>query len=472
MRRRLIVVSNRAPIRYVRDAEGSLAAARGAGGLVTALRPLAREHDVTWIASAGNAVERELAVAGARNHSLEDGSRFRLLLVAHDEDAYRLFYEVVANPTLWFVQHRLGSLLRRPLGDLGVPWADGYARVNEGFADAVLAELSRTPDAAVLFQDYHLYLAPALVRAAGAGAPLGHFVHVPWVDAADWAVLPPALARAVHEGLLACDSVGFQTERWREAFVRACEELLGRGGEALARSHANPIAVDTGEMERLAAAADVRAREAQLWADRPEALVLRVDRTDPSKNAVTGFTAFGRLLERRPDLRGRVVMLALLDPSRQSIPEYRAYRSALEREAARVNERFGEGAWTPVDLRVQDDFATSVAAFRQYDVLLVNPVLDGLNLVAKEASLANVRDGALVLSREAGAWEELAPWAIGVDPLDVDGTAAALERALELPAHERRARIEGMRAHIRAHDVVAWVAAELAALDSRSTMRP
>ena len=272
----------------------------------------------------------------------------------------------------------------------------------------------------------------------------------------------------MHEGLLACDSVGFHTEQWRSAFVAACDALLGRGEDAERVSHANPIAVDTNEFDELAASEAVRARRRELASERPELLVLRVDRTDPSKNAVRGFEAFGRLLESDPGLHGRVVLLALLDPSRQEIPEYVDYRTATEVAAASVNQRFGRPGWQPVRLEVRDDFPASVAAYTEYDVLLINPVMDGLNLVAKEAPLVNDRDGVLVLSRQAGAFAELGEWALGVDPLDVDEQADALARAIALPAEERRAWLAAIQARVRAHDLAAWADRELAELDART----
>jgi trehalose 6-phosphate synthase len=466
----LVIVSNRGPVGFRAGTGGSLQTVRGAGGLVTALRPLIDRHPVTWVASALGDVERAIAAEGARDERSASGSPFRLRFVAHDPDAYRLFYGVVANPVLWFVQHGLWDLKHEPGADLDHPWRDGYVAVNEAFAEAALEELDRTPDAELFVHDYHLYLVPALVRAKRPGARIAHFVHIPWVGPADWNVLPGEIARAIHEGLLACDSVGFHTERWRSAFVSSCEELLGRGSEAERRSHANPIAVDADEFDDLAAGDGVRARLEALRAERPEILVLRVDRVDPSKNAVRGFEAFGVLLERTPELHGRAVLLALLDPSREEIPEYVDYRAAVERAAAAVNERFARPGWTPVVLDVRDDFLASVAAYVDYDVLLVNPVMDGLNLVAKEAPLVNGRDGVLVLSREAGAYAELAAWCIGVDPLDVSEQADALERAVGLPAAQRRSWREAISTHVRTHDLVAWSERELAELEARAPL--
>jgi trehalose 6-phosphate synthase len=463
----LVVVSNRGPVGFRRRPDGSLDTVRGAGGLVAALGPLVDRHDVAWVASTMSDADREVALAGAREERSDAGSSFRLRLVAHDPAAYELFYTVLANPVLWFVQHGLWDLKRDPEADLSAAW-DAYVAVNQALADAAVEELDRRPGAPLFVQDYHLYRAPALVRAVRPRTRIAHFVHIPWVGPEEWGVLPRSIAVAIHEGLLACDSVGFHTERWRSAFVECCEVLLGRGAEAEQRSHANPIAVDADGFVALTGTDGVRERRLALLEERPEILVLRVDRTDPSKNAVRGFESFGLLLEREPVLHGRIGLLALLDPSRQQIPEYADYRRATEEAAAAVNARFGRPGWEPIRLDVRDDFLASIAAYCEYDVLLVNPVMDGLNLVAKEAPLVNERGGAVVLSRQAGAFEEIGEWTVGVDPLDVPGQAEALALALALPDSERRHRLERIRASVRAHDLDAWAERELDELDERA----
>jgi trehalose 6-phosphate synthase len=440
-------------------------ARRGAGGLVTALAPLVSHHDVTWIASALSDEDRAVAADGPVEESARDGSRYRLQLVAHRPSAYDLYYNVVANPALWFVQHGLWALKDNPDHDLDCAWEEGYVAVNRAFADAVLEELEREPDATVFFHDYHLYLAPGFVRAKRPDVTLAHFIHIPWVDAAAWSVLPVPIVSAIHAGLLANDVVGFHTERWRSAFLSACSSLGLDTEGTLVTAH--PISIDPDEFSGLAESAEVLARERDLVASRPETLILRVDRTDPSKNVVRGLEAFGLLLERRPDLRGRVGMLALLDPSRQAIPEYVDELHRIEAAAAALEDRF-PGA---LQLQVADDFPQSVAAYKQFDVLLVNAVMDGLNLVAKEAPLVNTRDGVVVLSVNAGAHEELGSWTVPIDPLDVEGQAAALEEAIALPQADRRSRLDAIRAHVRSHDLAAWLEAQLADIDRASTMR-
>jgi trehalose 6-phosphate synthase len=459
MRRKLIVVSNRGPVSFERD--GS--ARRSSGGLATALRALLQHHDVTWIASAIS--------DGDRVHAGETlpQDTYRLHLVAHDPQAYDWYYNVVANPMLWFIQHSLWELAYTPNVDAAFhnAWQNGYVAVNENFAAAALAELEREPDAAVFFHDYHLYVAPAVVRRERPDAALMHFVHVPWPQPDYWRVLPRPVRSAIHEGLIANDVVGFHTERWRRNFIFSSRELLG--DDVTAKTVTAPVAVDPAEFEEAAQSDAVLAAEHAIVERRPEQLVVRVDRTDPSKNIVRGFRAFELYLDAHQEAHRRVGMLALLDPSRQDIPEYAEYLAAIEREARRVNDRFQQEGWTPIDLQIGDDFPRSVAAYKQFDVLLVNAIFDGMNLVAKEAPLVNGRDGAVVLSENAGAHAELGDWALTVNPFDVDGQADAIHEALTLDAGERRRRLDAIRAHVREHDVDEWLDVLLTALDRVST---
>jgi len=478
-RRKLIVVSNRGPVTYSR-VNGARVARRGGGGLVTALRGMVAHHDVTWIASAISEEDRLVAAESggeAVDETLANGSGFRLRLVAHDETAYDWFYNVVSNPMLWFLQHYLWELAYTPSLDIALQnaWDEGYARVNEGFADAVVEELELEPDAAVFFHDYHLYLAPGFVRERVPGALLAHFVHIPWPQTDYWHVMPDQIRRAIHEGLLANDAIGFHTHRWKMNFLRAASDLAGAdcnfaesvaehdGRRTLATVH--PISIDPAEFEELAQSEPVLAAERDLLARRPERLILRVDRTDPSKNIVRGFRAYELYLEAHPEAQGVVGMLALLDRSREDIPEYSEYLAAIQREARRVNDRFQREGWTPLEVSIDDDFPGALAAYKQFDVLLVNAIFDGLNLVSKEAPLLNERDGVLILSENAGAHEELGEWALSVNPFDVAGQAEALHEALSMPVAERRERIEAIRAQVREHDVASWVEGQLADLD-------
>jgi trehalose 6-phosphate synthase len=366
---------------------------------------------------------------------------------------------------LWFVQHLLWELPYAPRIDAAFhrAWAEGYVAVNASFAGAVDAELERTPDAAVFFHDYHLYLAPRMVRERKPEAALMHFVHIPWPQPDYWSVLPKEARCAIHDGLIANDVIGFHTERWRRNFIYSVRELLGE--DVTPKTVTAPISVDSAEFVELAESDAVLHAEQEILADRPEKLVVRVDRTDPSKNIVRGFRAFELYLAGHPEMHRRVGMLALLDPSRQDIPEYAEYLGAIQREARRVNDRFQQSGWRPIDLEIADDFAKSVAAYKQFDVLLVNAIFDGMNLVAKEAPLVNERNGVVVLSENAGAHAELAEWALTVNPFDVEGQAEAIGRALSMDIGERRMRLEAIRMHVRGHDLNRWTDTLLAALD-------
>ena len=477
-RRRLIVVSNRGPVTYGRDESGNRITRRGGGGLVTAIDSLASDYDVTWIASAISDEDRAVAQEadlGSFDEVSRRESPFRLRLVPHDPAAFDSHYNVVANPMLWFIQHRLWDLVRAPALDESFheAWHGGYVEVNRGFADAIVGELEQEPGATVFFHDYHLYLAPRFVRERCPDARLAHFVHIPWVSLDGWSVLPSDMRWAVHNGLLANDLVGFHTERWRRLFAEAASAVVGADLDGttidyaghVTQTMARSISVDPSELDAVAVDPVVIERRAALRRERPERLVLRVDRTDPSKNILRGFRAFALLLERHPEHRGRVQMLALLDPSRQEIPEYADYLVEIERVAADVNRRAGAEV---IDLRLADDFPSSVAAYTEYDVLFVNPIFDGLNLVAKEGPLLNERNGVLVLSENAGAADELAPWALLVSPFDIGEQADALHWALELPEEERAARLAGLKAHVRAHDIGWWAEGLFAALDELS----
>jgi trehalose 6-phosphate synthase len=477
----LLIVSNRGPMRFDTAADGSRSAKRGGGGLVTALSALTSQRPVTWVASALS--EGDAAVASEGTY--EDGN-LRLRLVTHDREEYDRYYNVFANPTLWFLHHYLWGLSLEPDVDRNIrlAWDAGYLPVNTRFADAVVDEVhALAADGSqpiVMVHDYQLFMVPEGVRARVPGALLQHFTHIPWPMPDYWRILPAGVRTAIHESMLHCDIVGLHTPRYVRAFLHCCDELTDgevdfvnctvrfRGRDVAVRSY--PISVDPGEFERLAATEEVRELAPSIELARPEKMILRVDRTDPSKNVVRGLRAFDLFLSQHSEWRGRVTMLALLDPSRADIPEYAEYVGAIQRAVREVNDRwYMTGMWTPVDLRISDNFPQAVAAYKAYDVLLVNAIFDGMNLVAKEAPLINERDGVLILSENAGAHEELAPWAISVNPFDIQQQADALYQALIMHQSERRDRIEGLRGQVREHDIARWIDAQLGDL---AALRP
>ena len=371
------------------------------------------------------------------------------------------YYRVLANPVLWFVQHGLWELKRDPTADLSAAWADGYVAANRALAAAAVEELDALPGAPLLVQDYHLYLVPALVREARPDARIAHFVHIPWVGPDGWSVLPEPIVRAVHEGLLAADSIGFHTSVGAPRSSRRARRCSA-GASTRRLGHAEP---DRDRRVRPRAAGQEPGRPGaptRAAGRAPRALVLRVDRTDPSKNAVRGFAAFGRLLELEPGSRGGSTARAPrpVAPGRSG---YVDYRDATGAAAPRSTPASAAPAGAD-RLDVRDDFPASSSGVPRVRRPARDPVKDGLNLVAKEAPLVNERDGAVVLSREAGAYEGLRAWVVGVDPADVGDLRAAQSGSRARSATRRAA----VRDHVRMHDLDAWAEKELEELERRA----
>jgi trehalose 6-phosphate synthase len=467
---RTIVVSNRGPVTFTRGESGEREYSRGAGGLVTALNAvLRRAENAVWIASAQS--EEDVAVAEEpAPYEVED---LRIRFVAHDPASYDLMYNQLANPLLWFVQHGLYDLPYSPaLGDeTRKAWEKGYIPVNSNFADAVLETAADEESPTILLHDYQLYMTPLFIRERlGGDAFISLFVHIPWPEPDLWRVLPHYVREGVLESLLSADIVAFHTNRYARAFAETAADVLGaeadveggvirhRGREVWVRAY--PISIDPGEFEVLAQGEDVLEQE-RFVKDLPGRLLLRVDRTDLSKNILRGFLAYGRMLERHPEMKGEVTFLAQLQPSRTDVPEYAAYMEAVGRTAEEVNAEHGAGSWRPIELFMEDNFPRSVAAYKNFDVLLVNAVRDGMNLVAKEAVVINEKNGVLVLSENAGAHEELGEHALTVNPYDIDEQADAIHSALTMPEAERTLRAKALRETVRSNTIEDWVEAQI-----------
>jgi trehalose 6-phosphate synthase len=447
---------------------------RGSGGLVSALLTVAQATSAAWVACARTPQERHRASAGRPVMATGVHAPIEVHYANPSPDAYRRYYSVIANPLLWFLHHYLWGLVSEPMIDdnTWAAWEHGYVTVNRLMAEKVVEVARRMPKPPlVMTQDYQLYLAPRDIRRMLPDATLQQFIHVPWPTPNYWKVLPHAMREAILEGLLANDIVGFQSTLDVRNFLMSCEELLRLrvdhreqavlyGGRVVwVRPY--PISIDVAAMERLAASAAVEQEVQELRRNRPEKLIVRVDRTDPAKNIVRGFLAYELLLRRHPALHRRVQFFAFLQPSRQDISAYRDYLNAITRTAARINARYGQRGWTPIRLELAENLRRAVAAYREFDVLLVNPIYDGMNLVAKEGMVVNERDGVVLLSENAGAHEELGEWAITINPFDVSATAEAMHTALELPAARRRTMGEAIRLQVRANDIGRWLSLQM-----------
>jgi trehalose 6-phosphate synthase len=472
----VVFLSNRGPVKYGRE-NGERTTTRGGGGLVTALSGLAgRLDDAVWVC--GALTDEDVAVArehgGATFDASKGGAELLVRMVETDPEEQRKFYSVIANPLLWFVQHYLWALsdapdiTRRELD----AFENGYTPVNERFADVVAEEVeARGGDVTVMVQDYHFYLVPDLLRARCPDVFLHHFVHIPWPQPDAWRVLPRPMREAVLRGVLGNDIVAFHTEHYARNFLLGCQELLNLAVDLeglkvqvegrTVRTRWYPISIDPNALEERAGSAEVCQVEQDLAARRRDHLVLRVDRADLSKNIVRGFKAYDTLLDDHPELSERVTFLALIQPSREDVEEYSAYLDRIKRVVADVNLKHGTADWQPIDLRLQDDMDTAIAAYKLFDLLVVNAIFDGMNLVAKEAVIVNQRHGVLALSENTGAHEEMGAFALTLHPFDIQQQADAFWEALCMGGDERKGRAEACASIVRGNDIDKWLAEQL-----------
>ncbi|WP_405735249.1 trehalose-6-phosphate synthase [Streptomyces sp. NBC_00028] len=451
----VLVASNRGPVSYEVRADGTLSARRGGGGLVSGLSAIGSDADALWVCSALSDGDREAVRRGAGEAGV------RMLDIPADVHADA--YNGIANSVLWFVHHLLYQTPLEPVFDAEFrrQWAS-YETYNRAFAEALAEEAAR--GAAVVVQDYHLTLVPGMLRELRPDLRIGHFSHTPWAPPEYFRMLPDDIAEQVLRGMLGADRLGFLTRRWASAFEACATEIVGGLGDTRIGVHG--LGADADFLRKRSHEADVAERMTALRTEigAGRRTIVRVDRTELSKNIVRGLHAYEHLLATRPEWRERVVHVAFAYPSRQDLAVYRDYTAEVQRVAEEINSAYGTPGWTPVVLHVKDDFARSLAAYRLADVALVNPIRDGMNLVAKEMPVVSDEGCALVLSREAGAYEELGEDAIVVNPYDVIGTADALHEALTMGPGERTERTKRLAAAATALPPAQWFLDQLAAL--------
>lgn len=482
MASQVLVAANRGPLSYSIDAEGGLTARRGGGGLVSGLSAaLAEQPNALWICAALSEADRE----AVRRGMAEPGVR----MLDIDPTVYDAAYNGIANSVLWFTHHHLYDVPREPVFDAEFrrQWA-AYVTYNEAFARALAQEAAE--GARVLVQDYHLALVPGQLRELRPDLRIGHFTHTPWASREFMDMLPDDIRSQLLWGMLGADRLGFHTWGWAYNFAsgasmddangiaeahfpagtpergvwhrRAAPDGRGYAKRQFTEVANYPLGVDADELRALARRPEVDEKLAQLRAEVGDRkTIARVDRTELSKNILRGLLAYRELLTVHPEWRGRVVHLASAYPSRQDLAVYRAYTESVRELAAEINEEFGTADWQPVLVSVQDDFARSLAVYRMADVALVNPVRDGMNLVAKEIPVVSEAGCALVLSTGAGAYEELRADALTVNPYDVSATAEALHAALSMPDAERAERTKRLAAAATALPPAAWFATQL-----------
>ncbi|MHB2023302.1 MAG: alpha,alpha-trehalose-phosphate synthase (UDP-forming) [Mycobacteriales bacterium] len=471
----VVIASNRGPVSFAADESGALTARRGGGGLVAAVAGAAGERDLLWICAAlgpGDRVASRSAPGGRLDLAGHDTGNLQVRMLDIDETTFQRAYNGVANSTLWFVNHLLYDTAREPLFDdrFAREWR-AYIDYNTAFAEAVAD--AAAPGARVLVQDYHLLLTPRLIKERRPDVRVAHFSHTPWAPADYFALLPDEVAEQVIRGVCGADHAGFLARRWAASFLECAarfvtvvgRQIYGPDGQRT-NVGVHPLGVDAPALRQRARDADVAARGRVLREfTGNRQVILRIDRTELSKNIVRGLAAYRELLRSEPQWREKVVHLVFAYPSRHDLPVYREYTASVQRIVSEIDDEFATASWSPVLLEVSDDYPRSLAAYSLADVLVVNPIRDGMNLVAKEGPVLSTRGLALVLSREAGAAEELCPDAVCINPYDVTQTARALATALRMSTQERTERCERLARAAAALPPQAWLTAQLSALD-------
>ena len=466
----IVIASNRGPFSFTEKANGEFDIQRGSGGLVTALGTLAEKQDVLWVAAAMSADDRRWVESVGEQEQVVQG--IRLKLFTPQDEAYQMYYHQISNPLLWFIHHQLWDTPRSPniTAETWDAWENGYLKVNRQIAEAIYESVAEEDRPVIVFpQDYQLYLVPEFLRERLADQVyIQPFIHIPWPSHDTWSILPKPIRSRLFYSLLESNRIGFQTRKDAFNFVQTCRfflpEVESRGfrdrlhiNDRVVMASAYPISIDIEEVQAIMEETETQLLKSQLInfvSDRQ--LILRVDRIEPSKNILRGLKAYRALLEMHPEHHGEIQMLCLLVPSRMEVEEYQDYMTQIMAEAGLINATYSNSIWEPVRLIVGDNYPRAIAAMQLYSVLLVNPIKDGMNLVAKEGALVNQNNGVLILSEQTGAFDELGEEALAVSPFDIYGTAQAIHRALMMPLEERQSRAENLHQIVVNADVKSW----------------
>ena len=481
---KLIVVSNRGPLEYHISPEGDLQPRRGSGSVVTALSVLTNNIELTWVSSAMGDGDRRMA-ENSQGHSVRSqlhGQRLSAHFVVTTRRMYHKYYNILCNPLLWFLQHYMWSPPYTPNIDSNVydAWENGYVPVNKAFAQAV-AEEAKKSDAqmCVMIHDYHLYLVPEFLRAEVPNILIQHFIHIPWPNPTYWQLLPAYIRNTILRSLCKADVVGFQTNRDARSFLESCKTFLPEAvvdysqrtnyiDNQTTMVKAYPLSINVEEVQQISTSPRAQEHEKRLKTLCGEKTIVRVDRTEPSKNIIRGFKAFETLLKRHPELQGRVKFLAFLVPSRTHIRQYERYLEETDLVVNNINNSLGSEDWKPITVFYENNYTQAIASMRLYDILIVNPIIDGMNLVAKEGPVVNTKNGVLILTESAGAYEQLTKGSLGVGSADIEGTMQAMYQALTMSQEERQHLNQLLVDSIKDEDVTEWLFRQLQDLKTLS----
>ena len=477
---KVIMVSNRGPVEYSVDPDGMFHYQRGAGGLVTALTVAADLMKATWVAMAMTEGDRLVADQARLENDgilppLSPTQQMKVRFVTIPRDAYRKYYVKISNELLWFTHSYIYDFAEHLMSEEEVvdAWLNGYVVANQALADAVCAEITNwDDDNVIMIHDCFLFLVSSMLRKQHPSVILQQFLHWPWPDLRYWSFLPTYITEAIYKGVIGNDILGFQTERDARNFLDGAETMLedavvdfAKGeilyGGHLTRIRTYPISISVEEGRRIVQSIECQQEVEKLRPFLDKKIIMRVDRVDPVKNTIRGFKAYARLLAEHPELQGEVTFLAFLVPTRESDPVYLDYKAEVFKVIDQINEQYSQDNWKPIQVFFGNNRVRALGAMQFYDVLLVNPIVDSMNLVSKEGSLVNQRDGVLVLSRTAGAYVQLGKAALGISPTNVIETAEALYRGLTLSPDERRNRARLARQVVEQQNLNDWLTRQI-----------
>jgi trehalose 6-phosphate synthase len=476
----IIIASNRGPIENVADQQGNIIQQKGSGGLITGLSGVIKFIDATWISCAQTPQDTNFGEGYASLFS--DENDIHLNYISVDPRTYDDYYNVIANPLIWFLQHSMWDVSSEPVINYRTwkAWKEGYLAINRQFADEIVKQIKKLEGPTlVMLQDYHLYMAAKYIRELSSSITqptLLHFIHIPWPGPEYWYILPPEMRCAILESLCGVDLLGFQTEKDGLNFIRTVESHLPEASVSYKhmriwfKNHACyiddfPISIDVDgltAMVRKEAVIEHKRLLEETIADKK--VILRVDRIDPSKNIVRGFQAYQEMLTLHPEHQERVIFLAMLVPSRRGIDEYQDYLDKIMAISGNINADFGNKNWEPIRILVGEDYERALAAMQLYDVLLINAIADGMNLVAKEGPTVNTRNGVLILSEGTGASLQLAPGSTIISPCDIYATAEAMHQGLSMEPEQKEKRAMTLKWIIKQYDINRWFSEQIEAL--------
>jgi trehalose 6-phosphate synthase len=478
----VIVASNRGPVEFRRAQDGNIKAYRGAGGVVTAMSTALVATDAVWISTARTREDAYMARTSPQRHIAmpPENPQYWVRYIVPQKEDYRQYYNVISNSLLWYLQHYLFDVVRNPVIDDAVhdAWNNGYRKVNRLFADEIIREIRYNEKTPLIFlQDYHLYLCAQYIRRKEPDVLIHHFTHSPWIQPDYLRFLPQPMRRELLQGMLANDVLGFHTHHYANNFLQCCREgeavrvavdtkrrVVNHSGRDTFIRH-YPISIDHDALDKIAMRPEVsehRDRLRNLAGERK--LLVRVDRVELSKNIIRGLLSYEHFLRHHPQWHNKVVFANLLYLSRQDLKEYRDLKREIEELAHAINREFGHLNWDPVHLEIEDDYPRSVAGLMEFDALLVNPVVDGMNLVAKEGAVLNTRDGLIILSVGAGAYQEMRGTVLAINPLDIADTAEAIRKALEAKERKRKTQAKSAREVVEANTSFKWFLQQMRAL--------